>query len=82
MSARFTDQVALVTGAAGGIGRAILARLRADGARIAATDCILEGVEADWHYPGDLTEASFSDGLPGRVAADAGRLDILVNNAG
>ena len=79
---RFDGQVALVTGAAGGIGKAIVAALRAGGATVAGTDRDLDGVDLDHAFPGDLTDAGFADGLPELVTEKAGQLDILCNNAG
>ena len=79
---RFQGQKALVTGAAGGIGRAIVAGLRAEGCQVAATDRALGDVTADLSVEGDLLDAGFCDALPGRVAEALGGLDILVNNAG
>lgn len=75
-------KAALVTGAAGGIGQAICARLRADGIRVAATDRDLSGVEAEALIDGDLTDPAFCDALPERAEAALGRLDYVVNNAG
>lgn len=79
---RLAGRRALVTGAAGGIGRAIVSRLRAEGAAVAVADRVLEGVEAEAHLPGDLTDAAYCDALPGRGADMLGGLDILMNNAG
>lgn len=42
---RFTGKVALVTGAAGGLGSAICGRLADEGARVAATDIDIAGLE-------------------------------------
>lgn len=79
---RFEGKRALVTGAAGGIGRAILAKLKAEGAVIAG--CDLEGTEfdSDVSFKGDLADATFSDHLVQQADAALGGLDILVNNAG
>ena len=52
-------QHALVTGAAGGIGAAVVAALRAAGARVAVADRDPGGIEADAHLPGDLTDAGW-----------------------
>jgi 2-keto-3-deoxy-L-fuconate dehydrogenase len=79
---RFAGQTALVTGAAGGIGQAIVAVLREGGAQVAATDRNLDGVEADLLLAGDLTDPVFCDALPAKVQDRLGRLDILCNNAG
>ena len=77
-----TGRHALVTGAAGGIGAAIVRKLRAAGARVAVADRDVAGIEAEAHLPGDLLDPAYADGLP-RAATDAlGGLDILVNNAG
>ncbi|MDJ1015593.1 MAG: SDR family oxidoreductase [Paracoccaceae bacterium] len=74
---RLAGQKALVTGSEGGIGRAIVARLRQDGAEVLGTDMS----EAS-DLPGDLTDPSFCDALPGLAEERLGGLDILVNNAG
>ncbi len=79
---RFQGRRALVTGAAGGIGREVVLLLRAEGARVAATDRATGEVEAEVAIDGDLTDAAFCDALPGRAAEALGGLDILVNNAG
>ncbi len=71
-----------MTGAAGGIGRAIVARLRAGGARVAVTDRAVDGLGAEAGFAGDLTDGAFCDALPSRAAETLGGLDILVNNAG
>ncbi|MBP1884461.1 SDR family NAD(P)-dependent oxidoreductase [Sinorhizobium mexicanum] len=79
---RFSGKIALVTGAAGGIGAAIVKQLRAEGARVAVADRDVSGVEADAKLPGNLLEAAYADGLP-QAAFDAlGGLDIVINNAG
>ena len=74
---RFAGRKALVTGSEGGIGRAIVARLRQDGAEVLGTD-LSEASD----LPGNLTDSSFCDALPGLARDRLGGLDILVNNAG
>jgi len=79
---RFAGKKALVTGAAGGIGKAVVAALRAEGAQVAVTDRDASGVEAEANLDGNLLDASFCDGLPALAADALGGLDILCNNAG
>lgn len=80
----FDGKVALVTGAAGGLGSAICDALAADGATVAMADrhdTELPGAP-DCVFRGDLSEPDYADGLPHAVVDRLGRLDILVNNAG
>lgn len=78
----FAGKRALVTGAAGGIGASLVARLRAGGAMVAVADRDVTGIEAEAHLPGDLLESTYADKLP-QAARDAlGGLDVVVNNAG
>lgn len=78
----FSGKRALVTGAAGGIGGALVRMLRENGAKVAVADRDVSGVEADAHLPGDLLNAAYADGLPRAVAGELGGLDIVINNAG
>lgn len=82
-------KIAVVTGAGGGIGRAICFDLAGRGAEIVAVDRNVEAVAAiaaDLRAAGhsarevnlDLTDGAALDAL----VADTGRIDILVNNAG
>jgi len=73
---RFEGKKALVTGANGGIGQAIVARLRSEGATVLTTD------RDDADINGDLLDAAFCDGLPALAAERMDGLDILINNAG
>jgi NAD(P)-dependent dehydrogenase (short-subunit alcohol dehydrogenase family) len=80
-------KVAIVTGGAQGIGRAIADRLAADGARIVIAD--LKGAEeaaADFADGVGLTVDVSSEDDVARMAAETvercGAIDILVNNAG
>ena len=78
----FRGKTALVTGAAGGIGAAIVKQLRSEGVRVAVADRDVAGIAAEAHLPGDLLNKTYADGLPGAASAALGGLDIVVNNAG
>ncbi|ARM12040.1 MULTISPECIES: SDR family NAD(P)-dependent oxidoreductase [Rhizobium] len=79
---RFSDKKVFVTGAAGGIGAAIVRQLRAEGARVAVADRDVSDIEAEVHLPGDLLAAAYADGLPQAAFEALGGLNVVVNNAG
>jgi 3-oxoacyl-[acyl-carrier protein] reductase len=85
------DRIALVTGAAGGIGQAISRALAAEGATIAvhyntqqeqARELVNKLGGKTAIFQADITKAEAAQSLVERVVGDMGRLDILVNNAG
>jgi meso-butanediol dehydrogenase / (S,S)-butanediol dehydrogenase / diacetyl reductase len=79
-------KVALVTGAARGIGRAIAVRLAAEGADIVSVDLEeSQPVEAAPRFlslRADVTSAADVDAMARAALHELGRVDILVNNAG
>lgn len=77
MSARLDGRVALVTGAASGIGLATARRLAKDGARVYTVDR-----SGDVDHRGDVTETGISERLISEILERHGRLDILVPCAG
>jgi 3-oxoacyl-[acyl-carrier protein] reductase len=76
-------KVALVTGAAGGIGREIVAALGKAGWTVAATDLAEAGevAHATLTIPADLRGRDNCRAVIDAVLARFGRLDLLVNNA-
>ncbi len=93
---RLTDiagHVAIVTGAAGGIGRATCARLADAGAHVVAVDLQPERLaqlddelrasgSSIVTVAGDVTDDALAPQTVQRALSEFGRLDILINNAG
>ena len=84
---RLAGKVALITGAASGIGRATAALFHAEGAKVAATDRNEAGLkalgsDADLTLVQDVTDEARWRAVVDAVVAAFGRLDILVNSAG
>lgn len=71
-------RVALVTGAAGGIGAAVVRLLREEGARVIATDLGSSGVDRSL----DVTSSAAVDALVSEVERDVGPIDCGVSVAG
>lgn len=80
------DRIAVVTGAAGGLGRAISAQLMAQGMVVVGVDIdpALEGMAAERFVPRrvDLFDVEAIGALFERLGAEFGGVDALVNNAG
>jgi len=88
------DKVALVTGAARGIGKAVALKFAEEGCNIAFTDLVINeaaeqtlaeikalGVEAR-AYASNAASFDDSHAVVDQIVKDFGRIDILVNNAG
>jgi 3-oxoacyl-[acyl-carrier protein] reductase len=87
------NQIAVVTGAGRGIGRAIALKFAVQGADIAAVDLKTEFVQETveevrklgrkaWAVSANVSEAASVEAAVEQILKEAGRVDILVNNAG
>ena len=76
--------VAVVTGAAGGIGRAVVTAMKAAGAVVVATDRVDDpgDIGADHYLTHNVVSKDDWRAVEALVRALYGRLDALVNNAG
>ena len=76
--------IAVVTGAAGGIGRAVVKSMSEAGAVVVATDLLSDASidGADLYLRHDVTDEQDWRALEATIAKTYGRLDALVNNAG
>ena len=72
----------LITGAAGGIGLAIVTALKEKGAVVAAADRDTSQVHADHHLDGDLLDPYYTGNLAQAACNVMGGLDLVINNAG
>ncbi len=81
-------RVAIVTGGAGGIGRAVAERLSADGCRVAVVDLnaeqagVVAGAIGGLAIQADLAQRADCRRAVDETVAHFGRADILINNAG
>jgi NAD(P)-dependent dehydrogenase (short-subunit alcohol dehydrogenase family) len=86
----FNEQVAIVTGAASGLGLSIARKLHAEGAHVALLDlnqAALDNVTPEVGlnasaFAIDLTKQDQVDNIVNQIAERFGRIDILVNSAG
>ena len=87
-------KVALITGAARGIGKAIAMKFASEGADVAFTDLVIneageqtvKDIEAFGHkvkaYASNAADFEETHNVVNQILSDFGRIDILVNNAG
>ena len=90
---KLANQVAVVTGAGRGIGRAIALKFAGEGADVACVSRTAENAEKvagevraagrkAWAYGVDVSDSAAVSAAADKILADAGKVDILVNNAG
>jgi NAD(P)-dependent dehydrogenase (short-subunit alcohol dehydrogenase family) len=78
-----TQDVAVVTGAAQGIGRSIAEALHAAGYRLVLLDRQpVDGFPDALTVAGDVTDEGYVDGCAAAAVREFGRVDVVVNNAG
>src|SRR3954465_489130 len=86
---RLRDKVALITGGARGIGRAIAERYVKEGARVVVADVLIGEAEQAAHEIGalakavgiDVSQRASIENAAKFVAMEIGEIDILVNGA-
>jgi NAD(P)-dependent dehydrogenase (short-subunit alcohol dehydrogenase family) len=78
---RLEGKVAVVTGAAGGIGAATVEAFQREGAKVVGVD-LLDGAPGDLAMAVDVTDELAVQQMYQEVAEQLGRIDILFNNAG
>ena len=72
----FKDRVAVITGGASGIGRAIAEAFRREG----ATACVIDLKPGD-HFVGDVGDPAALEAFAAEIIAKYGHVDYLINNA-
>jgi 3-oxoacyl-[acyl-carrier protein] reductase len=91
--AQLANQIAVVTGAGRGIGRAIALKFAAEGADLVCVSRTAENSEKvanevralgrkAWAFAVDVSDGNAVSAAAEKILVDAGRVDILVNNAG
>lgn len=90
---RFKDKSIVITGGAGGIGRALARTFTLDGGKVMVSDLSETGCKEIYeelvqknrtidYYAGNLTEKSYCESLIAHTVEKYGSIDVLINNAG
>ena len=89
MDVRLDDKVAVVTGAASGMGKAIAETMAQSGARVLAADIAIDRLEDAFAGNAavttcgvDMADAASVTAMIGKAVGVLGTVDVLVNNAG
>ncbi|MGO9908884.1 MAG: SDR family oxidoreductase [Solirubrobacteraceae bacterium] len=78
---RLEGRVCVITGVAGGIGRATADRFESEGARVVGVDLLDHGI-GELALQADITSEDAVRDIYARVKNELGRIDVLFNNAG
>jgi NAD(P)-dependent dehydrogenase (short-subunit alcohol dehydrogenase family) len=77
----FENKIAIVTGGANGIGRAITEEFIRLGAKVAVIDKDAKGCECDFYFCGDIAVEDTLIKFVNEVISKFGKIDFLINNA-
>jgi NAD(P)-dependent dehydrogenase (short-subunit alcohol dehydrogenase family) len=78
---RLEGKVCVITGVAGGIGRATAERFESEGGRVVGVDLLDHGI-GELALQLDITSEDAVRDMYARVKSELGRIDVLFNNAG
>jgi NAD(P)-dependent dehydrogenase (short-subunit alcohol dehydrogenase family) len=78
---RLEGRVCVITGVAGGIGRATADRFESEGGRVVGVDLLDHGI-GELALQADITSEDAVRDMYARVKSELGRIDVLFNNAG
>jgi NAD(P)-dependent dehydrogenase (short-subunit alcohol dehydrogenase family) len=79
---RLAGRTVAITGAAGGIGRALATRCAAEGARVAVSDQEPDGLDGDFALTADVTDAEQVERFIDEAQAALGPIEVFFANAG